>query len=95
MQRTSAPYNVHSIRAVLTETETTGMLWAQSLRETARNPIVSPKPSPLFWFTPPELPTKPKPAGKRSVPLYLKQPEVLFTRIWAGPEQDKFLHLPD
>ena len=92
-QRTAAPYNVPSIRAVLTET--TGMNWAQKLREAARHPIVSPKPSPLFWFTTSEILTKPTPQGSRNVPLYLKQPEVLFTRIWADPVQDKFLNLAD
>ena len=92
-QRTTPPYSVHSIRAVLTET--TGMQWAQNLRDAAKHPIVSPKPSPLFWFTTSELLTKPTPAGKRSVPLYLQQPEVLFTRIWADPVQDNFFNLAD
>jgi hypothetical protein len=39
--------------------------------------------------------TKPTPAGKRTVPLYLSQPETVFTRIWADPVQDKFLNLAD
>jgi len=88
-----APYNVHGIRAVLTETNT--MQWAHNLREAAKHPIVSPKPSPLFWFTTSELLTKPVPAGKRTVPLYLQEPETIFKRIWASPSEDKFLNLAD
>src|SRR5437762_4566019 len=66
-QRVAAPYTVHAIRAVLTESTTSQ--WAHNLRL---------KPSPLFWFTTSELLTKPTPAGKRTVPLYLVQPEVIF-----------------
>ena len=93
LQRTMPCYNVPSIRAVLTETTST--TWRDNLREAARHPIVSKKPSPLFWFTTSEVLTKPTPAGKRTVPLYLQQPEVLFTRIWADPVQEKFLNLAD
>jgi len=92
MQR-QAPYNVHGIRAVLTES--IGKQWAQNLREAARDPIVSGKPSPLFWFTTSELLTKPTPAGKRTIPLYLKEPEVIFKRIWANPSEAKFFSLLD
>lgn len=93
LQRTTPCYNVPSIRAVLTES--TGMQWASNLREAAKHPIVSPKPSPLFWFTTSELLTKPTPAGKRTVPLYLVKPEVIFQNIWASPVADKFLNLAD
>jgi hypothetical protein len=48
-----------------------------------------------FWFTTSELLTKPTPAGGRTVPLYLLQPEVIFKRIWASPVEDKFLNLAD
>ena len=92
-QRSTPVYSVPAIRAVLTET--TAMQWAHNLRESAKHPIVSPKPSPLFWFTTSELLTKPMPAGERSEPLYLNQPETVFTRIWADPVQDKFLNLAD
>ena len=92
-QRSEAVYNVHGIRAVLTES--TSMKWAHNLREAARHPIVSPKPSPLFWFTTSELLTKPVPAGSRTVPLYLQQPEAIFRRIWANPVEDKFWNLAD
>jgi hypothetical protein len=93
LQRTTACYNVHSIRAVLTESTTSQ--WAHNLREAARHPIVSPKPSPLFWFTTSELLTKPVPAGNRTVPLYLVQPETIFKRIWANPTEEKFFNLAD
>jgi hypothetical protein len=76
-------------------TETTAMQWAQNLREAARHQIVSPKPSPLFWFTTSEILTKPKAHGGRQVPRYLLEPEVIFERIWANPVEDKFLNLAD
>jgi hypothetical protein len=89
----AGPYNVHAIRAVLTES--TRAQWAQNLREAARHPIVSAKPSPLFWFTTSELLTQPVTAGKKTVPLYLKEPECVFKRIWASPADDSFLNLAD
>lgn len=93
----TAPYNVHSIRAVLTES--TSSQWAHNLREAAKENVVSPKPSPLFWFTTSELLTKPQTittTGRpRQVPLYLLQPEAVFKRIWASPADDKLLNLAD
>src|SRR5207302_136810 len=86
LQRATAPYNVHAIRAVLTESIESN--WAQTLRETAAHPIVSPKPSPLFWFTSSEIFTRPLANGKRPQPLYLEQPEWIFKRIWASPVDD-------
>ena len=59
--------------------------WAQTLRETAAYPIVSPKPSPLFWVTSSEIFTKPQKAPVRPVPRYLDQPGMIFKRIWASP----------
>ena len=93
LQRTTPCYGVHGIRAVLTESTTNQ--WAQNLRVAARHPIVSPKPSPLFWFTSSELLTKPVADGKRTIPLYLQQPEAVFKRIWADPVQEKFFNLAD
>jgi hypothetical protein len=92
-QRLDTCYAVQGIRAVLTET--TAMQWAQNLREAARHPIVSPKPSPLFWFTTSEVITKPKTHGGRQVPRFLLEPEVIFERIWANPVEDKFFNLAD
>ncbi len=88
-----APYNVPAIRAVLTES--TSSNWAQNLREAARHQVVSPKPSPLFWFTTSELFTKPTETTGRPLPLYLEQPEVLFKRIWANPTEEKLFNLAD
>jgi hypothetical protein len=100
LQRTTACYNVHAIRAVLTES--TSSQWAQNLREAARHPIVSPKPSPLFWFTSSELlttwpanQTPPPQPGGRQLPRYLIEPEVIFKRIWANPTEAKFFNLAD
>ena len=75
------------------------MQWAQNLRVAARENVVSPNPSPLFWFTTSELFTKPQEItehGKtHQLPLYLQQPETVFKRIWATPVEDKFLSLAD
>lgn len=92
-QRTESCYGVHGIRAVLIES--TDMHWAHNLRLAARHPIVSPKPSPLFWFTTSEVLTKLVPATGRQIPLYLEQPEVIFRRIWASTVEDTFLNLAD
>ena len=85
---------MHSIRAVLTESTT--VQWAHNLREAAKSPLVSPRPSALFWFTTSELFTKSVTSGAgRPLPLYLQQPETVFKRIWASPAEDNFLDLAD
>lgn len=91
--RTGSAYGVHAIRAVLIES--TDMHWAHQLRESAKHPIVSNRPSPLFWFTTSDLFTKPVDQGNRTVPRYLLEPELIFSRIWATPVEDKFLNLTD
>jgi hypothetical protein len=95
LQRTTMPYNLHGFRAVLIES--TESQWAHNLREAARHPIVSPRPSPLFWFTTSEVFTKPREVAgqKRPLPLYLIEPECIFKRIWASPVDDRFLNLAD
>jgi hypothetical protein len=100
LQRTIPCYGVHSIRAVLTESTTNQ--WAHNLRVAARHPIVSPKPSPLFWFTSSEMLTTwpanqtPPPApGGRPLPRYLVEPEIIFKRIWANPTEEKLFNLAD
>ena len=87
------PYNVHAIRAVLIES--TEKNWASVLRDAARHPVVSGKPSPLFWFTTSELFFSPATATTPAKPLYTDQPELVFKRIWATPVEDKFLNLAD
>jgi hypothetical protein len=85
------PYNTQNIRAVLIES--TDKTWASHIREAARHPIVSGKPSPLFWFTTSELLfTRPTP-DQPTKPLYLDQPELIFKKIWADPKEDKLLSL--
>jgi hypothetical protein len=46
----------------------------------------APGPLPLHRQTAP---------GNPQIPLYLKQPEVVFNRIWANPVVDKFFNLAD
>lgn len=87
------PYNVHAIRAVLIES--TEKNWASVLRDAARHPVVSSKPSPLFWFTTSELFFSPPTATTPAKPLYIEQSEIVFKRIWATPVEDKFLNLDD
>jgi hypothetical protein len=91
-------YGIKRIRAVLIETLDAS--WAERLRDAARHPAVSGnKPSPLFWFTPSELFTKPHQTKEynrsRDVPLYLLRPEVIFDKIWASPADDTFHSLLD
>lgn len=86
------PYTVRSIRAVLVES--TDMHWAHNLREAAKHPSISSRPSPLFWFTTSELFMKPvHTAAARPIPLYLADPKFIFSRIWASPAADTFLAL--
>src|SRR5207237_9939172 len=74
-----APYNMQRIRAVLTETTTSR--WRDNLIEAAKENIISPKPNPLFWFASSEDLTAPTAEGKKTVPRYLVQPEVIFTNV--------------
>ena len=81
-------YGVKRIRAVLVES--TDDDWTNNLRISARHPIVSGKPSPLFWFTPSDLAfekliaVKIKSAEKQ-IPIFLEKPELVFGKIWATP----------
>lgn len=85
---------MHGIRAVLIES--TQSRWASQLRESARENVVSPRPSPLFCSTASELFTKPvDPSARRPTPLYLDQLQVIFKRIWASPVEAKLLNLAD
>ena len=52
-QWTTGRYNVHSIRAVLTESTTSQ--WAHNLRQAACHPVVLPKPLPCCFITNSEL----------------------------------------
>jgi hypothetical protein len=93
LQRTMACYNVHAFRAVLTESIDTS--WSNTLRLAAREPIVSGKPSALFWFTSSEALTGPLPASGPRKPRYLDEPELVFRRIWHSPVGDKPFSLLD
>ncbi len=81
-------YGVKRIRAVLIKS--TEESWTNTLRKSARHPIVSgAKPSPLFWFTPSavfEQPVRRKIKGvEKDIPIYLEKPELVFAKIWATP----------
>jgi hypothetical protein len=93
LHRTISPYNVHSIRAVLTES--TDSNWASQLREAAKHPVIAPRPSPLFWFTTSEMFFSKATATEPSKPLFLEKPEMIFKRIWASPVDDTLLNLAD
>jgi hypothetical protein len=69
-------YGVPRIRAVLIET--LDRQWAMQLRECAQHPVVSGRPSPLFWFTPSEF-------------IRVEEPASIFEPRWASPV-DKTLH---
>lgn len=91
-------YGIERIRAVLVET--LDAQWAESLRSSASHPIVSgPAPTQLFWFTTSSLFTRPvSDAGSiknRSTPLFLSQPEIILSRIWATPANDTLHSLLD
>ena len=63
-------HGVPRIRAVLVET--LDRQWAWQLRECAKHPIVSGKPSGLFWFVPTEF-------------VRLENPASIFQKMWASP----------
>jgi hypothetical protein len=91
LHRIIPPYQIPSIRAVLTETEKTG--WAQQLWHAAQSPMVSNKPSRLFWFAPSELFfADTGPAGKKT-PIFLDQPELIFKKIWIPANSTERLDL--
>jgi hypothetical protein len=84
-------YGINRIKAVLIESTEGG--WADTLRRSARHPVVSgQKPSPLFWFTTSEIFTKKIEAtenGKtKEQPIYFQKPELVFNEIWATPLHD-------
>jgi hypothetical protein len=83
-------YGVKRVKAVLIESIENN--WTNTLRTAARHPVVSGnKPSPLFWFTtsdlvferPLEITIK---SAKKEIPVYLERPDLVFGKIWAGPD---------
>lgn len=81
LHRTTAPYNIPSIRAVLTETTT--RKWATQLWTAAQSPLIHTSPSALFWFTPSEFFFSEAHATTgKTTPLFLDQPELVFKKIW-------------
>ena len=91
-------YGTNRIKAVLTETVDDD--WAEALRQAANHVTVSgPKPSPLFWFTTSRLFMQDAPTMEaertRALPTYLKQPDIVFRKIWASPVDDTLHSLID
>jgi hypothetical protein len=90
-------YGINRVRAVLTETIDDD--WAEGLRQAANHVTVSgSKPSPLFWFTTSRLFVQEAPIqgqSSRALPTYLRQPDILFRKIWASPVNDTFHSLLD
>jgi hypothetical protein len=80
--------HIHPIRAVLIET--THEARARKIMNLVHHPLVCGpvKRAGLFWFTVSPLFTDSvtETASGRSLPRYLKEPEVVFDRIWALPD---------
>lgn len=82
-------YGVRRIRAVLTET--LDNQWAEHLRRTARDPVVSGRPSSLFLFTSSEVLT-----GKNGkIPAFVADPTRVLRRVWASPVDEEPMSLLD
>ena len=84
-------YGVKRVRAVLIES--LDGTWTNTLRLGARHPIISGKPSPLFWFTPSDLAFEPLVSVKiksteKKIPAFLEKPELVFGKIWATPAEN-------
>lgn len=84
-------YDIQRIRAVLTETVDDD--WAERLRQAAGHVTVSgSKASPLFWFTTSRLFVEEaivQDNGRaRSLPMHLRDPEIVIRKIWASPVND-------
>lgn len=94
-------YQVPRIRAVLVETLDEN--WAEHLRlQVGAHPVVSKKPSPLFWFThspafikPVEIEEGITVKRKRVVPYFLQNPKVIFERQWRCGADDNSYSLLD
>lgn len=69
-------YGLQRIRAVLVEAPNETRF--NELKEVARSPIVSGKPSPLFWFT----------ATEFIKDIYRSRPDVILRGIWQTPLND-------
>ena len=86
-KRQREDYNIRRVRVLV---ESTDDAWANELRLAAQHETVSGvTPSPLFWFTTSALFTDNiefEQYGKRkSIPLFLAKPQVIFKQIWLTP----------
>ncbi len=76
-------FGIQRIRAVLVEA-IDGRRARRLFEEAQHASVCGGQPSPLFWFTASELFTKKEVAtdGTPTVPLYLRQPELVLDKIW-------------
>lgn len=91
-------YDIQRVRAVLTETVDDE--WAERLRQAAGHVTVSgSKASPLFWFTTSRLFVEEAAVqdnGRaRTLPMYLRHPDIIVRKIWASPVDDTLHSLID
>ncbi|MDA2929351.1 hypothetical protein MYX84_05290 [Acidobacteria bacterium AH-259-O06] len=91
-------YNIHRVRAVLTETVDT--TWAENLRNATHHPAVcGEKPTPLFWFTASQIFEQEREIqqAKRTqkLPRFLAEPDLIFQKVWATPVNDELVSLLD
>ncbi|MDA2930141.1 HupE/UreJ family protein [Acidobacteria bacterium AH-259-O06] len=56
---------------------------------------VSGKPSPLFWFTASEVLAKNQKIGRRFIPRFILEPDLIFRRVWFNPVDEQPLSLLD
>ncbi len=84
-------YHIPSIRAVLIETLDNHN--AELLRQAAKHPVVSGKPSSLFWFTSSEIFAREievtEEGRVRLMPEFLYKPEAVLSAIWLTPKDDE------
>jgi hypothetical protein len=91
-------YDIQRVRAVLTETVDDD--WAERLRQAAGHVTVSgSKASPLFWFTTSRLFVEEavvQTNGRaRTLPMHLRNPNIVIRNIWASPVDDTLHSLID
>jgi hypothetical protein len=87
-QASKQAFGIHPVRAVLIETTTEDR--AKRLMQLVHHPLVAgnARRSGLFWFTISPMLADVAPARSgRALQRYLENPEIIFNRIWALPDQ--------
>jgi hypothetical protein len=91
----AAPASSSKTPELLVCIKSTCTKWRDTLRAGAAHANVSKKPFPLFWFACSEDLAAAVPEGKKTVPRYLAQAEVIFSRPWHGCADSNAFHLAD